>query len=190
MTGAVGLVMAPRGRLFLVLGVTISDGRITAIDVIGNPGRLGELDLAVLDSVLTRLRQARGPLQGRHPRIRSMAERAGAAQPLALLRGEGGDEDEPDDVRGVGGSVRDDRTSVRVADHKHRPGNLVEEAGHVGGVDGDAAQRIRGRRHLEPGGLQALDDAVPARGVGEGAVDENDGEGAVLDVVADMRALG
>ena len=42
----------------------------------------------------------------------------------------------------------------------------------------DPAQRIRGRRHLHPGVLQTLDHAVPARGVGEGAVDENDGEGA------------
>lgn len=47
--GAVGLVMAPRGRLFLVLGFTIADGRITEIDVIADPDRLRQLDLAVLD---------------------------------------------------------------------------------------------------------------------------------------------
>ncbi|HEY9475356.1 MAG TPA: sigma-70 family RNA polymerase sigma factor [Mycobacteriales bacterium] len=47
--GAVGLVMAPRGRLFLVLGFTIIDGRITEIDVIAEPDRLGQVDLAVLD---------------------------------------------------------------------------------------------------------------------------------------------
>jgi RNA polymerase sigma-70 factor (ECF subfamily) len=45
--GAVGLVMAPRGRLFLVLGFT--DGKITEIDVIADPDRLRQLDLAVLD---------------------------------------------------------------------------------------------------------------------------------------------
>jgi hypothetical protein len=44
----------------------------------------------------------------------------------------------------------------------------------------DAAQRNRGSRHLDSGGLQALDDAVPARSVGEGAVDENDGERGIL----------
>ncbi len=46
--GAVGLVMAPRGRLVLVLGFTITAGKITDIDVIADPDRLRELDLAVL----------------------------------------------------------------------------------------------------------------------------------------------
>jgi RNA polymerase sigma factor (sigma-70 family) len=50
--GAVGLVMAPRGRLFLVLGFTITDGKITEIDVIADPDRLRQLDLAVLDDSL------------------------------------------------------------------------------------------------------------------------------------------
>jgi RNA polymerase sigma factor (sigma-70 family) len=47
--GAVGLVMAPRGRLFLVLGFTIADGKITEIDVIADPDDLRRLELAVLD---------------------------------------------------------------------------------------------------------------------------------------------
>jgi RNA polymerase sigma factor (sigma-70 family) len=47
--GSVGLVMAPRGRLFLVLGFTIADGLITEIDIIADPERLRDLDLAVLD---------------------------------------------------------------------------------------------------------------------------------------------
>jgi RNA polymerase sigma factor (sigma-70 family) len=47
--GAVGLVMGPRGWLFLVLGFTITDGKITEIDVIADPDRLRQLDLAVLD---------------------------------------------------------------------------------------------------------------------------------------------
>lgn len=47
--GAVGLVMAPRGQLFLVLGFTIAGDRITEIDVIADPERLRHLDLAVLD---------------------------------------------------------------------------------------------------------------------------------------------
>ena len=47
--GAVGLVMAPRGRLFLVLGFTFDGDTITDIDVIADPARLRTLDLAVLD---------------------------------------------------------------------------------------------------------------------------------------------
>jgi RNA polymerase sigma-70 factor (ECF subfamily) len=47
--GAVGLVMAPLGRLFLVLRFTIKDGKITEIDVIAEPDRLRQLDIAVLD---------------------------------------------------------------------------------------------------------------------------------------------
>lgn len=48
--GRVGVVVAPRGRLFRVLTFTIVSGRITQIDVIGEPGRLGQLDLAVLNN--------------------------------------------------------------------------------------------------------------------------------------------
>jgi RNA polymerase sigma factor (sigma-70 family) len=48
--GTVGLVMAPRGRLFLVLGFTIVGEAITEIDVIADPDRLRQLDLAVLDT--------------------------------------------------------------------------------------------------------------------------------------------
>ena len=46
--GAVGAVVAPQGRLFLALGFTIEDGRITAIEAIADPERLRRLDLAVL----------------------------------------------------------------------------------------------------------------------------------------------
>ncbi|NDU71839.1 sigma-70 family RNA polymerase sigma factor [Actinomadura sp. DSM 109109] len=47
--GAVGLAMAPGGRLRVVLTFTVEDGLITAIDVIAEPGRLDRLDLGVLD---------------------------------------------------------------------------------------------------------------------------------------------
>lgn len=47
--GAVGLVMAPRGRLYLVLGFTFADGMITEIDVIAEPDRLRQVEIAVLD---------------------------------------------------------------------------------------------------------------------------------------------
>ncbi len=46
--GAVGIIMAPQGRLFLVMAFTIAHGKIVAIDVIANPERLQRLDLAVL----------------------------------------------------------------------------------------------------------------------------------------------
>ena len=41
--------MAPRGRLLLVLGFTISGEKIIEIDAIADPERLRRLDLAVLD---------------------------------------------------------------------------------------------------------------------------------------------
>lgn len=47
--GAVGVVVAPRGRLFLVLGFTITRGKIVEIDVVADPERLRQLDLAVLN---------------------------------------------------------------------------------------------------------------------------------------------
>ncbi len=46
--GAVGLLVAPRGRLFLVLNLTISGGKIVAIDAVADPASLRQLDLAVL----------------------------------------------------------------------------------------------------------------------------------------------
>ncbi len=47
--GTPGIVMAPRGRLVLVLALTIGDSTISRIDVIADPARLEQLDLAVLD---------------------------------------------------------------------------------------------------------------------------------------------
>jgi RNA polymerase sigma factor (sigma-70 family) len=47
--GAIGLVMARRGQLSRALTFTIANGRITAIEVIGNPARLAELDVAIVD---------------------------------------------------------------------------------------------------------------------------------------------
>jgi RNA polymerase sigma factor (sigma-70 family) len=46
--GAVGIVVAPRGRLQLAIGLTIKDGKVAEIDVIADPLRLHQLDLAVL----------------------------------------------------------------------------------------------------------------------------------------------
>ena len=44
-SGAAGAVVAPGGRLFAVMGFTVSRGRITAIDALVDPERLARLDL-------------------------------------------------------------------------------------------------------------------------------------------------
>jgi RNA polymerase sigma-70 factor (ECF subfamily) len=46
--GTVGIVVAPRGQLLLALRLTIKDDKIAEIDVIADPARLHQLDLAVL----------------------------------------------------------------------------------------------------------------------------------------------
>lgn len=48
--GAIGLVMAPGGRLTRALTFTFVSGRIAEIEVIGNAARLGELDVSPIDS--------------------------------------------------------------------------------------------------------------------------------------------
>ena len=47
--GTPGIVMAPRGRLRVVLAFTMTGDKISRIDVIADPARLETLDLAVLD---------------------------------------------------------------------------------------------------------------------------------------------
>ena len=47
--GAVGAVVAPNGRLMLVVGFKIANGKIVGIDVVADPKRLGRFELAVLD---------------------------------------------------------------------------------------------------------------------------------------------
>lgn len=47
--GAMGMVFAPRGRLLRALRLTIANGKITEIEIIGDPARLGKLELSVLD---------------------------------------------------------------------------------------------------------------------------------------------
>jgi RNA polymerase sigma factor (sigma-70 family) len=47
--GAVGVVVAPQGKLVRALRFTIANGRITEIEVIGNPARLGELEVSIVD---------------------------------------------------------------------------------------------------------------------------------------------
>ena len=46
--GALGVVVAPQGRLLLVLNLTFAGDRIMAIDVVADPGQLKALDLSTL----------------------------------------------------------------------------------------------------------------------------------------------
>ncbi|MBU8894020.1 hypothetical protein KRR26_00315 [Corallococcus sp. M34] len=48
--GAVGLVVAPRGRLYRILRFTLAAGRITRIDVIGETADLHALTVSTLDA--------------------------------------------------------------------------------------------------------------------------------------------
>ena len=47
--GAVGIVLAPRGRLSRVLRLTFEQDRIAAIDVIADPVRLAQMELAAME---------------------------------------------------------------------------------------------------------------------------------------------
>lgn len=47
--GSVGVIVAPRGRLFLVLELTFTNGKIAEINAVADPARLSEIDLAALD---------------------------------------------------------------------------------------------------------------------------------------------
>ena len=47
--GAVGIVVAPKGRLALALRFGVIGDKITEIDIEGDPDRLRDVSLAVLD---------------------------------------------------------------------------------------------------------------------------------------------
>jgi RNA polymerase sigma-70 factor (ECF subfamily) len=46
--GEVGLVIAPRGKLLMILKFTVVDGKIIEMEAIADPERLRQIDLAVL----------------------------------------------------------------------------------------------------------------------------------------------
>ena len=46
--GSIGLIIAPRGRLLMVVTFTIAEGRITAMDAIADRDRLARIPLAIL----------------------------------------------------------------------------------------------------------------------------------------------
>jgi RNA polymerase sigma-70 factor (ECF subfamily) len=47
--GAAGAIATSRGRLYAVVGFTVSRGKIVEIDILADPARLRELELPVLD---------------------------------------------------------------------------------------------------------------------------------------------
>ena len=49
--GAVGILVAPRGRLLMVFECTIANGKIAEIDAVADPDHIRQLSLAVLDGV-------------------------------------------------------------------------------------------------------------------------------------------
>jgi hypothetical protein len=48
--GSVGIVVAPRGRLLVALAITIEGEKIAGYELIADPARIRQLDLAVLGS--------------------------------------------------------------------------------------------------------------------------------------------
>ena len=46
--GEVGVIVAPRGRLLMVLRFTIANGKIIEIEAVADPARVCQLDLAIL----------------------------------------------------------------------------------------------------------------------------------------------
>jgi RNA polymerase sigma-70 factor (ECF subfamily) len=52
--GALGVVVAPLGRLFLVLRLAITQGKIARIEAVGDPDRLRRFDLAVIEGATQR----------------------------------------------------------------------------------------------------------------------------------------
>ena len=48
--GAVGSVWTPGEHLFRALRFTFADGKIASVDIVADPARLGQLDLAVLET--------------------------------------------------------------------------------------------------------------------------------------------
>jgi hypothetical protein len=135
----------------------------------------GELGVEAVDAD-PKVGRAVAPRDG----LQRRAERAAREHPGqgdAALAGRGrepGDVDEADDVAGIGVDVRDHRAPVRVPDEHDRPVDRSDQVADGGGVRREPAQGVGGGDHGVTRAVQGLDDAVPARRLGEGAVDEND----------------
>ncbi len=47
--GNIGLILAPRGHLQRIVQISIADGKVSGVDVVGDPERLRQVELSVLD---------------------------------------------------------------------------------------------------------------------------------------------
>src|ERR1700760_559664 len=47
--GTVGAVVAPHGRLLLIIAITVAGDQVTGYELIADPARLAQVDLAALD---------------------------------------------------------------------------------------------------------------------------------------------
>jgi hypothetical protein len=74
----------------------------------------------------------------------------------------------------VRGGLGDDESAVGVTGQDDGPADPVDDGADVGGVTGDAAQRVGHRDHLERARPEYLDDAVPAGRFRERAVHQYD----------------
>ncbi|HTJ85091.1 MAG TPA: sigma-70 family RNA polymerase sigma factor [Polyangiaceae bacterium] len=84
--GSVGLILAPSGKVLRALRFTFANDRVTRLDVIGDPARLRELEIAVLARRDGTSPRCRGCRRGR-PRRAGAGGRGGRARPLFALVG-------------------------------------------------------------------------------------------------------
>jgi integrase len=119
---------------------------------------------------------ARGEFDRRRERgpERAAGELAGQAERrLADVGREGGDIDQALHIRQPLGRFADDRAAVGMADQNNRAIDAFDDVGDDIRVGADPAQRIGRRDHRVAVVLKDSDDAVPARRIGEGAMDED-----------------
>jgi hypothetical protein len=94
---------------------------------------------------------------------------------LARSRRIGRDVHERLDVGVAAGGVGDHHSAIGVPNEDHWPLDGREELAQVLGVGGRSAQRVGERDDRVAVADQATGDGVPAAGVGEGSMDQNDG---------------
>src|SRR5271169_3498170 len=96
-----------------------------------------------------------------------------ALRRLALIRGEGGNIDQPGDAV-VGARGRDDGAAVRVADENGRAADPPQRTDYRGDVAFERVEAVLGRHHLVPVRLKRRDHLSVARAVGPEPVREYD----------------
>jgi hypothetical protein len=104
----------------------------------------------------------------------SLAERAPWVISVAPLRRASICASQGFDVTVSAGGLRDDGAAVAVSDEDLGARNAVDDAADRVGVEGQPAQRVRGGDDRVARAAQPVGQSGPARGVGEGAMYEND----------------